>query len=211
MPLMKPRPSARRDATRRRILEAALSLFGHKGFERTTVREIADRCGLTDAALYYYFPTKQDMLETLLTENWRLSPGEPCGRRGHRATPEERLCQLADAMLDDLAENGAAIRFLRRAVIAGAPEAVAHRRQRWQAWVAYASDYIDETLSAAERRLIMDAVFTFVRGVGFLTHAEHGELTASVLSSPAFRAAIHEQLRIAAPIHLFARPNLRLA
>lgn len=207
MPLMKPRPSARRDATRRRILEAALGLFGHKGFERTTVREIGDRCGLTDAALYYYFPTKQDILETLISENWPLTPAQPCdlGSSRRPATLHERLCTLVDAMLDELADNSASIRLMRRAILAGSPEAMAHRRHYFRAWGRHAARFFDDTVSMADRRLLVDAALTFVQGVAFLTHVEHGELTPAILRSPAFRAKVHERLRFAAPLHVFAR------
>jgi AcrR family transcriptional regulator len=44
----------------------ALSLFSEHGFERTTLQEIADRLGFTKAALYYHFPSKDDLLEALI-------------------------------------------------------------------------------------------------------------------------------------------------
>jgi AcrR family transcriptional regulator len=48
--------------TRERILDVALDLFIEKGYDKTTLREIADRLGFTKAALYYHFPSKSDIL-----------------------------------------------------------------------------------------------------------------------------------------------------
>jgi AcrR family transcriptional regulator len=46
------------DTTRARILEAALELFRDRGFEATTMREIADTAGVATGAAYYYFDSK---------------------------------------------------------------------------------------------------------------------------------------------------------
>ena len=44
------------------ICDAALKLFSHKGFHQTTVRELADACGLGIGTLYSYIKTKDDIL-----------------------------------------------------------------------------------------------------------------------------------------------------
>ncbi|MGH9080899.1 MAG: TetR/AcrR family transcriptional regulator [Acidimicrobiales bacterium] len=51
--------------TRARILEVALDLFIDQGYDKTSLREIAGRLGLTKAALYYHFHSKQDILLAL--------------------------------------------------------------------------------------------------------------------------------------------------
>jgi AcrR family transcriptional regulator len=52
--------------TRERILAVANELFTDQGYDGTSLREIADRLGITKAALYYHFPSKDDILVTLL-------------------------------------------------------------------------------------------------------------------------------------------------
>ena len=47
------------EETRRMILETALALFREKGFEDTTIRDIATRAALSPGAAYYYFPSKE--------------------------------------------------------------------------------------------------------------------------------------------------------
>ncbi|MBT2384043.1 TetR/AcrR family transcriptional regulator [Streptomyces sp. ISL-11] len=55
-------PQARRSDTRERIQKTALDLFVSRGYEKTTLREIAGELGVTKAALYYHFKTKEDIL-----------------------------------------------------------------------------------------------------------------------------------------------------
>jgi AcrR family transcriptional regulator len=52
--------------TRDQILAAASDLFAERGFEQTSLREIAARVGITKAALYYHFPSKADLFEALV-------------------------------------------------------------------------------------------------------------------------------------------------
>jgi AcrR family transcriptional regulator len=51
--------------TRERILQVALDLFSERGYEATSLREIAESVGVTKAALYYYFPSKEALIRAL--------------------------------------------------------------------------------------------------------------------------------------------------
>jgi AcrR family transcriptional regulator len=59
--------------TRKQILDASLSLFSQQGFARTTVRDIARKAGITDAAIYYHFESKRELLEALVEERGFLT------------------------------------------------------------------------------------------------------------------------------------------
>ena len=63
-----PRKTRRGPRTRRQILDAALKLFSERGFARTSVRDIAQEAGITDAAIYYHFSSKRDLFEALMDE-----------------------------------------------------------------------------------------------------------------------------------------------
>jgi AcrR family transcriptional regulator len=52
--------------TRARILAVASELFTEQGYDATSLRQIADRLGFTKAALYYHFPSKEELLVALL-------------------------------------------------------------------------------------------------------------------------------------------------
>ncbi|MGC5345866.1 TetR/AcrR family transcriptional regulator [Streptomyces sp. DT24] len=55
-------PQPRRGNTRQRIQDVALELFAEHGYEKTSLREIAEHLNVTKAALYYHFKTKEDIL-----------------------------------------------------------------------------------------------------------------------------------------------------
>ncbi|MGH8991039.1 MAG: TetR/AcrR family transcriptional regulator [Acidimicrobiia bacterium] len=52
--------------TRERILAVATELFIDQGYEATSLRQIADRLGITKAALYYHFQSKEQIFTALL-------------------------------------------------------------------------------------------------------------------------------------------------
>src|SRR3970040_2291532 len=54
--------------TREQILYSSLRLFSEKGFARTSVRDIAQAAGITDAAIYYHFASKRELFEALFEE-----------------------------------------------------------------------------------------------------------------------------------------------
>jgi AcrR family transcriptional regulator len=51
--------------TRARILDTAQRLFAERGYQQTSIREIAERLGLTKTAVLYHFPAKVDILLAL--------------------------------------------------------------------------------------------------------------------------------------------------
>ncbi len=59
---------ARGDDPRREIVAVAGQLFSERGLEGTTMAEIARRCGLQQPSLYYYFRSKQELLDALVVE-----------------------------------------------------------------------------------------------------------------------------------------------
>jgi AcrR family transcriptional regulator len=56
--------SAPRRDTRARVQKVALELFAEQGYEKTSLREVAERLGVTKAALYYHFKSKEDIVHS---------------------------------------------------------------------------------------------------------------------------------------------------
>jgi TetR/AcrR family transcriptional regulator, fatty acid metabolism regulator protein len=54
----KSRPKTRKD----RIMDAALRIFAEKGFQNSTITEISKEAGVSEATIYEYFGTKEDLL-----------------------------------------------------------------------------------------------------------------------------------------------------
>ncbi|HEY0817076.1 MAG TPA: helix-turn-helix domain-containing protein [Pseudonocardia sp.] len=62
------RNDERRTDTREQIRDVALELFAERGYEKTSLREIAERLGVTKAAVYYHYRTKEEILESLFSD-----------------------------------------------------------------------------------------------------------------------------------------------
>lgn len=54
--------------TKEQILDVSLDLFSVRGYEATSISQIADAVGLRKASLYSHFANKQDILDTLVEE-----------------------------------------------------------------------------------------------------------------------------------------------
>ena len=65
-----PTHSGRRGDTRARIQQVALELFAEQGYERTSLREISERLGVTKAALYYHFKSKEDIVRSFTEDHF---------------------------------------------------------------------------------------------------------------------------------------------
>lgn len=58
-----------RPSTREQIPVVALKLFAERGYEATSMREIAEQLNMTKAALYYHFDSKEDIVRAILGES----------------------------------------------------------------------------------------------------------------------------------------------
>src|SRR5204863_7808267 len=69
---IKERHSRDREAVRRAILDAARDLFVAEGFRNVSIRKIAGRIEYSPAAIYGYFPSKDDIFFALAEEGFHL-------------------------------------------------------------------------------------------------------------------------------------------
>jgi AcrR family transcriptional regulator len=97
------RRETKKEATKRKILEVSLKLFQTEGFGKTTMRDIAAKCGIALGTTYNYFPTKEHLahyfFESALDEVMeRYRKEEPPG-----ATLEEKLFLLLSIELERIA------------------------------------------------------------------------------------------------------------
>src|SRR5262252_932812 len=69
---IKERQERDREAVRRSILDAARDLFVSEGYRNVSIRKIAEKIEYSPAALYGYFPSKDDIFYALAEEGFRL-------------------------------------------------------------------------------------------------------------------------------------------
>jgi len=91
--------------TRKDILDASLRLFSEHGFARTSVRDIAQAAGITDAAIYYHFASKRDLLEALFEERGILPALNQLESAEITRPPREVLSAVALGAFDLMESN----------------------------------------------------------------------------------------------------------
>jgi AcrR family transcriptional regulator len=74
---IKERHERDRETVRQLILDAARDLFVKEGFENVSIRKIAERIEYSPAAIYGYFPSKDDIFFSLAEHGFRLLYGSP--------------------------------------------------------------------------------------------------------------------------------------
>ena len=89
------------NSTRERILDVAIELFLADGYDRTTLRRIAETLDVTKAALYYHFKSKEDILLALHMRLHEFDKGA-LDAEGDEPMTLEVWGQLLDRMVDQM-------------------------------------------------------------------------------------------------------------
>ena len=164
-------------STRARILEAALDLFTEQGFDKTSLREVSQRVGVTKAALYYYFHSKEEILSSLVER------GHGIGHHGLDVLPVldgpvdfEAVLQAFDLILDEVLSNRKIFVLMERNRTAieslgeHDPEHQAEHQELEQQWAAFVANpqisLRDRVRIAAALGAVMAGAVGTTRGLG---------------------------------------------
>lgn len=197
-PTEPPAPAQRgRDDTRRRILAAALELFARDGFDDTTVREVAARSGVTDAAVFYYFPSKRSLLDAL----WTIRPErnirtlEP----GPAMTPA-RLREIIDETLDFVADNHDLMRLMSCEALGGDQTARALQQESRAVWRRAIHAHFAAAFDAATADRATDILHALIHGVTMRAMMEHGDRAGDIFRDSAFREQLWRKAVLVVPL-----------
>ncbi|MGW1074594.1 TetR/AcrR family transcriptional regulator [Streptomyces sp. NPDC002537] len=89
----------------RRLVKAAVAAFAERGYHATTTRDIAGRAGMSPAALYIHYRTKEELLYRISGVGHRLALGILRRERDRDGTPAERLAAAVRAFVRWHAEH----------------------------------------------------------------------------------------------------------
>jgi AcrR family transcriptional regulator len=101
----------RQTDTRSRAQKVALELFAEQGYEKTSLREIAERLGVTKAALYYHFKSKEDIVHSLTDDYFAEIDGLLDWAKNQPRTEQTRL-ELLDRYIGIVIGGNEVFRFL---------------------------------------------------------------------------------------------------
>lgn len=90
------------DSARGRLLHEAAGLFRDKGYERTTVRDLAAAVGIQSGSLFHHFRTKEDILKAVMVETIRLNTAVMRASMDAVDSSREKLKALVRAELESI-------------------------------------------------------------------------------------------------------------
>jgi len=98
-------------ASHEQVLAAALELFSSQGFGATSMRQVADRSGVSMGNLYHHFPSKESIFQQLLDRYWAHlgDPEHPLQKHFARADFPDDLEEMAALIEGVVEENRASI------------------------------------------------------------------------------------------------------
>jgi TetR/AcrR family transcriptional regulator len=104
-----PSRSAQRELKREALLRAAVSAFNRQGFSQTSLEEIANKLGVTKAALYYYFPTKNALLAACFDRAMEMARDSLAAAKREGRNGREKLILMfrryLETMMGELSES----------------------------------------------------------------------------------------------------------
>ncbi len=166
----------RRGPGRERILQVAEEMFAAQGYRAVSIRDIARACGVTNAALYYHFPSKAALfrevvarhLENLQQRMWAAQEGQP--------TFQDKLRAMLEVYATTLQKRRASMFALRRDL--GAWEAPPEERRAlfaraWQAVVDPIATVLHEAIEQGHLRPAAEAKTLALMLLGLLGSLIH--------------------------------------
>ncbi len=147
------RPRRGRD-TRGQIVDAALRLFSERGYARTTVRDIAREVGITDAAIYYHFTSKRDLLEALFEEKGILPALQELERIPTDLPLRETLMGIARGAMVVMQASREFLRLVYMEALSGEPGALEVNRTVGERWEQGLAGLLRAYMQAGKVRLV---------------------------------------------------------
>lgn len=165
----RPTKTAKGEDTRARIYDTALGLFRERGFDATTMRDIAAAAGMSLGAAYHYFPSKDAIVlayyERVSDEHARLVDEALPGIPDLADRLELAIRAKLDILRGDRALMGALLRY------AGDPHhplsffGAGTRRHRLESMAVFDAALGDQDLPADLRRLVPLALWALHMGI----------------------------------------------
>jgi len=86
-----PAVRSRSDVRQEQLIEIAIRLFARKGYEGTSLRDIADEAKITKAALYYHFPNKEALYGRIVLESMQALVDSVRDAMARASSPSEKV------------------------------------------------------------------------------------------------------------------------
>ena len=186
-----------RASIERRILEAAESVFAEAGFNGATTAEIARRAAIPKANLHYYFNTKEELYQQVLTGiigTWLHTADEITAD----ADPARALAHYITAKIELAREQPIPSRVFANEIIHGAPQLGPYLETSLRNWVDQKSKVIKGWIAAGKMREVDPRHLMFMIWASTQTYADFASQISAVLGkeqlSPQDYKAVAKQM-----------------
>ena len=172
----------------RRILERAAKLIFQKGFDGTSMQDIADACGLTKAGLYHYVESKEALLIAIMLYGMELFEEQVLFRVQDISDPLQRLketmaCNIS-LVIEDSSKEVTIILHEHQTLTGAAQRKINERKRKY---VRFLEDTFREAAARGQIRPVDPTIATFsLLGSVLWTYKwyrPNGRLTPAVLTS----------------------------
>lgn len=161
---------ARSEATRRRIIEAAVDLFNEIGYPATSLGDIIERAEMTKGALYYHFDSKEALATAIIEEGSANLFGAFEKVRGTSAPALERIIHGCFVVADLLGTDKMARSATQ--LLRGFGEFNEATARIYGGWLDEISSRVAEAIEEGDVRPQLDPVAVAETVVGAMTGAE---------------------------------------
>lgn len=179
-------------ATRERILAVACGLFAQRGYQGTTIRLIAEGAGITDPAVYYYFPTKRALHDALLVEPLIGTPLSP-------TSSLESAITILVKFFTGYAASADLVRLSFREQITGSPAGIQFRRDNDTTYREMVRPFF-ERYYGDEAGQMEDLATFMLSGLFWDALLRCGEDFESTISGDGFQRKLHLLLSSVLPV-----------
>lgn len=192
------------DTTRRRILDATVELLAERGYTGTSTRQIAARAGVSEASIFKYYPSKDNLLMTIVTETideiYDYSMGEvvpEINRRFHDAPVEDAMRSAIAERLAFFEKNAKKIQVIYQETLVNPAVRKYFKEKVWRRMDELTASYVERGIERGELRgidpfFVQRAIFgmlfhttVFERVLGIddrgYDHEKQAELMVSIL------------------------------
>lgn len=144
-----PQPRSRRE----QILDEATRLFAVQGYRGTSIRNIAEACGLTEPALYRHFDGKMDLYSQAI--RWKTGQHDIAGllaRQGRAGTIEDVLTRIAEHILGFLETDPELLGLMHNNSVETGPSAAVLFREVRLPYIEFLASEIERRIQSGELR-----------------------------------------------------------
>ncbi|RMG58978.1 MAG: TetR/AcrR family transcriptional regulator [Gammaproteobacteria bacterium] len=173
---MSKQPGRRGKDNRQRIVEAANELFYHKGYGRTSFSDIAEAANFPRGNFYYYFKTKNQLLEEVLQHRLQGLKAMVNEWTQTYEDPARRLACLADMIeysADEIVAWGCPIGTLISELGKADERLQARARQLFDVIIDWLREQLEALGHGEQSDVLAKLLISRVQGITTLAHAYH--------------------------------------